>query len=80
MLSLWSVHDQATSELMTHFHRALASGLSAHDALWRARAIMKGQVRADGTPIREDDEDFDEFLVYDTPQYTNAFILIDALP
>lgn len=80
MLSLWSVHDQATSELMTHFHRALASGLSAHDALWRARAIMKGQMRADGTPIRENDEDFDEFLVYDTPQYTNAFILIDALP
>lgn len=66
MLSLWSVHDEATAELMARFHAALATGRTLHEALMEARAAMAGTD--------------DDFALYDTPQYTDAFILIDALP
>lgn len=95
LLSLWSVHDEATSQLMQAFHRSLSEGKDAHTALEQARAVMRGDkaeaseregssraVRTQfnaSTMSQEMVADEDEVL-YDTPQYTHAFILIDALP
>lgn len=95
LLSLWSVHDEATAQLMQAFHSSLSAGKGAHEALEYARAVMRGgqtsaadrsgaaheahtQFNA-STLSQESVSDEDEVL-YDTPQYTNAFILIDALP
>ena len=98
MLSLWSVHDEATALLMQAFQQALMQGRSAHEALAQAQAALRGESFAShegpastqpvsaarmrfnpSTLSQEPVPDEDEVL-YDSPQYTHAFILIDALP
>ena len=95
LLSLWSVHDEATSQLMQEFHRGLSAGLGAHDALQRSRAAMCGKqidapfggnanpavhTRFDASTLSQQVVTDEADVLYDTPQYTDAFILIDALP
>ena len=95
LLSLWSVHDEATAQLMQAFHSSLSAGKDAHEALGHARALMRGEqtVEADGggashavhtafnaSTLSQESVSDEEEVLYDTPQYTHAFILIDALP
>ncbi len=97
LLSLWSVHDEATATLMQTFMQNVQRGLSLHDALAAARSAMRSQ------PSSENDEPsatanprrtFNAARLrnsakavaatdgprFASPQYTDAFILIDALP
>ena len=41
VMSLWKVHDDATSLLMTHFYKNLTSGDEKHKALWKAMMDVK---------------------------------------
>lgn len=48
LASLWRVDDEATAELMARFHRALAAGVPADEALRRAQLeLLRGPVEVD---------------------------------
>ncbi len=85
LLSLWSVNSDATSQLMRLFYQNLNSGMSVRKALAEARKTLMS-----ASPVETIEYVFDPAsLAYKTqksfsksfnsPQYTNAFILIDAL-
>ena len=85
LVSLWNVDDEATCKLMTEFHKGLAEGLTAHDALGEARLALRSIVasktewkfdpgRLAGVPVAVKDE-----CLWNEPRYTDAFILIDAI-
>ncbi len=81
VLSLWNVDDEATARLMSEFHKNLASGMTTHDAFVAARKeipkITKTIRRKSyGTDRLRGDNIIHPF---DEPQYTHAFILIDAI-
>ena len=63
MVSLWSVNDEATSTLMTLFFENINRGMTVHESFRGARREMKS---SEGNP-------------HSAPQYTDAFILIDAI-
>jgi len=86
LLSLWSVNDYYTGELMTRFYREMASCDSLREALDRARASMVNDAQRSldqprrfnpVTKIFEPEDDSIDPTMGD-PCYINAFILIDA--
>ena len=83
VVSQWSVSDDATSMLMTRFHRNLADGFMPHEAFKQARASMltppPSQRHRVFNPATMAEEIIDETAEFDEPQYRDAFILIDAL-
>lgn len=89
LLSLWNVNSDATCQLMQSFYRHLHDGMSIHKAFDLARndlmenqsdlenekkvyvfdpAIMASRMKKQTTSKS-----------FDSPQYVNAFIIIDAL-
>ena len=42
LMSLWKVDDEATSLLMTEFYKQWINGLSKHDALEKAKMVVRG--------------------------------------
>ncbi|HSM51300.1 MAG TPA: CHAT domain-containing protein [Thermoanaerobaculia bacterium] len=70
LASLWRVDDEATAELMTRFHRELAAGVPADEALRRAQVgLMQGPVEVDrgGARVR---------LRTDAPRFWAPFVLV----
>ena len=94
IVSLWNVSDEATARLMTAFHRGLSHGMTTAEAFRAARNELAatrsvGADPATGTGgstlrfnaarlINEVVSDGGTTTDYSLPQYTNAFILIDA--
>ena len=89
LISLWNVDDTATSLLMTRFHLALSQGLPPHQALEAARQwLINNEAHTDENVVKTvkfsprtlaSKVEYTRGKAYVTPQYTNAFILIDAL-
>jgi hypothetical protein len=79
ILSLWSVDDYATGELMKRFYKNLASGLSTYKAFMQARqTIISQNVTTSGkfsaaTLTKKKKTNLNK------PRYVNAFIMIDVL-
>ena len=46
LMSLWQVHDEATSLLMTQFYTYLIQGCERHKALWKAMMDVKEEYEA----------------------------------
>jgi CHAT domain-containing protein len=63
MMSLWSVPDKETLELMKLFYQKWLSGLDKHDALKQAQLEMRQRVRS-------------EHDGHDLPYYWAAFVLV----
>ena len=85
LLSLWSVNSEATFELMKLFYSNLDRGMTLHDAFKKARIEL-----LDGEPeeslayvfdpaVMADKAIVTKGVAFDSPQYTDAFILIDAV-
>lgn len=80
IVSLWSVDDRATVEFMNCFYKALTRNGNIYESFNEARSVMLHPVH-DTTSHglsrtlsrRKNRQSFD------SPQFTNAFILIDAL-
>lgn len=86
LVSLWSVNSDATSRLMQDFYANLGKGMGVHKAYNKARLDMA---------TREPEQETSETIFnpatmsaqtvthqapdYSTPQFTHAFILIDAI-
>ena len=92
ILSLWNVSDEATSLLMTTFHHFHSQGMTTAEAFRAARQALIDTARvADATKTASKLRFNAARLVnevvsteaseedYSSPQYTNAFILIDAI-
>ncbi len=93
LVSLWSVQSDATARLMTAFYQRLNKGEGLHDAFRGARRDLKdGLIRDHSEPAPAGSTSFfnpatlsggyifeDYVPDYDFPQYTDAFILIDAI-
>ncbi len=83
LLSLWSVNDVATCELMRRFYSILASQGLNRDIYQAFMAARKSLVDADATKICRFSAATlslqQKQLKFNQPQYTNAFILIDVL-
>ena len=93
LVSLWSVQSDATARLMTSFYRRLNEGEGLHDAFRGARLDLKaGSIRDESETSPAGSSLFfnpatlaggyllDDYVPdYDFPQYTDAFILIDAI-
>lgn len=86
LVSLWNVDDEATCLLMSHFHKNLRAGMTAHQAFKAARAsLLSGEAAATNKAAWE----FDPATMahrrtkaaetYEKPMYRNAFVLIDAI-
>ena len=65
VVSLFNVSDKATSIMLSNFQAFIAQGMPLHKAFITARETLK-------TPVQGGDN-------FNLPQYTNAFILIDAV-
>jgi len=63
LMSLWSVPDRETQELMQHFYSRWLSGTEMHEALKEAQLQMRAQVR-------------NEHDGQDLPYYWGAFVLV----
>ncbi|MDE5814485.1 MAG: CHAT domain-containing protein [Muribaculaceae bacterium] len=85
LLSLWSVSSEATSLLMKRFYHNLNSGMSLKKSFEEARKALLS-----GNPMETTEYVFDPSTMayksepcysrpFNAPQYTNAFILIDAI-
>lgn len=94
LLSLWSVHSDATARLMTAFYSRLARGEAFHAAFRGAREDLKnGTVTDEQMGLVESDYEYSfnpatlagqakplrKVPYYNSPQFTDAFILIDAI-
>lgn len=86
LLSLWSVNSDATSLLMKTFYRNMEAGMPVGKAFREARRSLMDGIRDEETVTFV----FDPATLaskavksppraFDTPQYTDAFILIDAI-
>ena len=85
LLSLWNVNSEATSVLMKTFYHNLNSGMTLKKAFDKARnALLTDQ------PVETTEYVFDPATLafrsvmsdnrsFNAPQFTNAFILIDAI-
>lgn len=73
LLSLWSVHSGATSRLMQNFYTLLGQGMPMHRAFTEARRSLVESRHDAGDPADAWQRDFS------SPQFTDPFILIDAL-
>ena len=62
LMSMWSVPDQETQELMTLFYRKWLAGTEMHEALRQAQLEMRQRVK--------------ERYGKDLPQYWGAFVLV----
>ena len=65
LMSMWSVPDRETQELMTIFYQQWLSGLDTHEALRRAQLKERETVR--------------QRYGRDLPFYWGAFLLIGTL-
>ena len=81
VVSLFNVSDKATSIMLSNFQAFIAQGMPLHKAFMAARETLKA-------PAQQKKEYFDAALMstvvqggddFNLPQYTNAFILIDAV-
>ena len=86
LLSLWSVNSDATAMLMHNFFSNMSQGQSAHKAFANAReALLAMSASEEETKTVFDPATMSERTItkrsqsFNTPQYTDAFILIDAL-
>ena len=84
VLSLWSVDDSATKEIMVAFHSALAGGTDPYKAFMAARAqlIARGPEFYYETKYNRKKgyiEKIRKVKDYSDPRYVNPFIIIDAL-
>ena len=92
IVSLWNVSDEATSLLMTTFHKCLGQGMTTNDAFNAARQSLVATAQTDSEAttitkfrfnaaklINEKVSTTKESADYSSPQFTNAFILIDAI-
>lgn len=88
MLSLWSVNSRATSLLMSNFYYYIGQNMSPHKALAEARKMFA--VSKNNDKVEESTYVFDPAIMamvvdeqdemdYNSPQFTDAFILIDAI-
>lgn len=87
LLSLWNVNTDATAMLMSIFHRNLNDGMTIRKAFSAAREELASKEFVYEEYVSE----FDPKILagrsrlkrtvktFDSPQFTNAFILIDAL-
>lgn len=81
VVSLFNVSDKATSIMLSNFQTFVAHGMPLHRAFFAARETLK-------TPEQQNKAYFDADMMstvtqkgdsFDLPQYTNAFIIIDAI-
>jgi CHAT domain-containing protein len=81
VVSLFNVSDKATSIMLSNFQAFIAQGMPLHKAFMAARETLKA-------PAQQKKVYFDAALMstvvqggddFNLPQYTNAFILIDAV-
>lgn len=85
LLSLWSVNSEATAILMKEFYHNLSNGLSLRDAFSKARGRLLAEQPEESTAYVFDPATMANKAVkvkgksFCNPQFTNAFILIDAL-
>ena len=92
IVSLWNVSDEATSLLMTTFHKCLGQGMTTNDAFNAARQSLVATAQTDSATttttkfrfnaaklINEKVSMTTKSADYSSPQFTNAFILIDAI-
>ncbi len=84
VLSLWSVDDTATKELMVAFHSALSSGSDPYKAFMDARTQLmekEPEVYYETKYNRKKGyiERIRRVIDYSDPRYANPFIIIDAL-
>ena len=92
IVSLWNVNDEATSLLMTTFHKCLSQGMTTTDAFNAARQALVDTAQTDSETttttkfrfnaaklINERVSTTKKSTDYSSPQFTNAFILIDAI-
>jgi hypothetical protein len=79
LLSLWSVDDYATGELMKRFYQNLASGLSTYQAFMQARQSMLSQVATTNGRFSAATLTKKKNTNINKPRYVNAFIMIDVL-
>lgn len=86
LLSLWNVNSRATNALMTEFYRNMSRGLSLHKAFFEARKkLMTADDNEAASELRFDPAVMASRNVtaakenFNAPQFTDAFILIDAL-
>lgn len=88
LLSLWSVNSRATSLLMSNFYYYIGQKMSPHKALAEARKMFA--VSKNNDKVEESTYVFDPAIMamvvdeqdemdYNSPQFTDAFILIDAI-
>lgn len=94
VVSLWSVSDRATYRLMRGFYSNLAAGMTVHGAFDKARLSLFAAPAGDGGVPEGRQSVFDAATMaaqvppacapgsarmLNTPQYTHAFIMIDAI-
>ncbi|MFH1144896.1 MAG: CHAT domain-containing protein [Candidatus Eisenbacteria bacterium] len=70
VVSLWSVDDRSTALLMERFHRGLAAGADAAEALREAKRALRDQTR----PVQAEAPG----VSYDHPYFWAPFVLIRA--
>lgn len=87
LLSLWSVNSEATARLMRKFYSNIESGMTVHAAFKKARSEMKSEKETKPEKVVYEFDPAtmstvavaEESRTFTTPQYTDAFILIDAI-
>ena len=87
IISLWDVDDEATSLLMSCFHKNLYQGMTAHQAFMNARACLMRMKQTDDRMKKS--KSFNSATLsyrkknveknYKQPQYCDAFIMIDVV-
>ena len=93
IVSLWNVNSAATYMIMNLTYANLQDGMDLHDAFNAARETMKSGAVNSAVEPGEGGREFDAAIMagrikvpfvneidYSLPQYTDAFILVDALP
>ncbi len=86
ILSLWNVNSEATALLMEQLYANLNSGIDLKSAFGKARRFLmemdrsEPEIRTRFNPATMAEEQYiEQKNNYNTPQYTDAFILIDAI-
>ena len=81
VVSLFNVSDKATSIMLSNFQTLVAHGMPLHKAFFAARETLKAPTQQTKTHL--DDTVMSSMVQrngdFDLPQYTNAFIIIDAI-